>query len=60
MSKGSSKLKAKGRRVMHEFSRGTLRSSSGELVTDRDQALAIAFSEQERAAKKRRNRRLTV
>lgn len=31
--------------VMKEYKRGTLRSSSGEKVTKRDQALAIAFSE---------------
>ena len=31
--------------VMEEFAAGTLRSSSGEIVTDRKQALAIALSE---------------
>jgi hypothetical protein len=31
--------------VMGEFKRGALRSGSGEIVTDRDQALAIAYSE---------------
>lgn len=31
--------------VMGEFARGTLRSGSGEVVTDRKQALAIAYSE---------------
>lgn len=31
--------------VMKEFKRGTLRSGSGEIVTDRKQALAIAMSE---------------
>jgi len=31
--------------VMKEFERGTLHSGSGEIVTDRDQALAIAYSE---------------
>jgi len=31
--------------VMHEFKLGKLRSSSGEIVTDKDQAIAIAFSE---------------
>ena len=36
-------------KVMSEFKAGTLRSSSGELVTDRKQALAIAFSEQREA-----------
>ena len=31
--------------VMGEFARGALHSGSGEIVTDRDQALAIAYSE---------------
>lgn len=35
----------KFRKVMHEFKNGTLRSSSGELVTEKDQAVAIAYSE---------------
>lgn len=33
------------RKVMKEFKEGTLKSSSGELVTDRKQAIAIAISE---------------
>lgn len=36
-------------KVMREFEAGTLKSSSGELVTSRKQAMAIAQSEQERA-----------
>lgn len=36
---------AKVAKVMREFKEGTLRSSSGELVTKRDQALAIALRE---------------
>lgn len=36
---------AKVEKVMREFKEGRLRSSSGELVTDRDQAIAIAMSE---------------
>lgn len=32
-------------KVMAEFESGTLRSSSGELVTSREQAMAIAMSE---------------
>jgi hypothetical protein len=31
--------------VMHEFKRGTLHSGSGEIVTNRKQAVAIAMSE---------------
>jgi hypothetical protein len=34
--------------VMAEFKRGTLHSSSGEIVTDRNQAIAIGLSEQRR------------
>lgn len=36
---------SKFERVMQEFERGTLKSSSGELVTSRKQAEAIAASE---------------
>lgn len=44
--KSSKKAKeAKFQKVMDEFKNGTLRSSSGEVVTDRAQALAIAASE---------------
>jgi hypothetical protein len=32
-------------KVMHEFKHGTLKSSSGQKVTSRDQAVAIAMSE---------------
>jgi hypothetical protein len=38
--------------VMKEFARGTLHSSSGEIVTDRKQALAIAYSEAGKKMKK--------
>lgn len=41
------------RKVMSEFRRGTLRSSSGQKVTSRMQALAIALSEQRRARGRR-------
>lgn len=37
--------KAKVGKVMREFEKGRLRSSSGEKVKDRDQAIAIALSE---------------
>lgn len=36
---------AKFEKVMKEFEAGTLKSSDGKTVTDRDQALAIAYSE---------------
>lgn len=39
--KGQSKFDV----VMAEFERGTLHSSDGKIVTDRDQAVAIAYSE---------------
>lgn len=45
--KGHNKIE----KVMAEFKAGTLRSSSGELVTSRDQALAIAMSEQRESEK---------
>lgn len=48
----ASKKKTKVEKVMGEFKRGTLKSSSGSKVTSRDQAVAIALSEQ-RAAKKK-------
>ena len=38
--------------IMNEFKMGTLKSSSGYRVTNRKQALAIAFSEAERAVKR--------
>jgi len=41
--------KRKIAKVMREFSAGTLKSSSGALVTDRKQAIAIALSEGRRA-----------
>jgi len=34
--------------VMKEFAAGNLHSGSGEIVTDKDQALAIAYSEKEK------------
>jgi len=46
------KAQAKTSKVMGEFKAGQLRSSSGEPVTSRDQAVAIALSEARRAGKK--------
>ena len=45
------KLGKKGKRVMSEFGDRTLRSSSGQKVTNPKQAYAIAMSEQRRARK---------
>lgn len=39
----------KVKKVMEEFKKGTLRSSSGRKVTSRKQAIAIALSEDRRA-----------
>jgi hypothetical protein len=44
----STAQKQKFHRVMREFADGKLRSSDGKVVKDRDQALAIAFSEARR------------
>lgn len=50
----------KGRRkvhkVMSEYKHGTLRSSSGQKVKGRDQAVAIAMSEAGMSKKKSRRR----
>ncbi len=43
--KSQKKGKGKIHKVMAEFAAGTLRSSSGEKVTSREQAVAIALSE---------------
>ncbi len=40
-------------KVMGEYKAGKLKSSSGQKVTGRDQAIAIALSESERAKRKR-------
>jgi len=44
--------KEKVQKVMGEFKRGTLKSSSGDKVTSRKQATAIALSEARRGKKK--------
>ncbi len=43
----------KVQKVMREYKAGTLKSSSGDKVGSRDQAIAIALSEQERSKRKR-------
>lgn len=45
IEKSENSKEQKVAKVMKEFKEGTLKSSSGELVTDRDQAIAIAMSE---------------
>ena len=44
----SDKQKHKFSKVMREYAKGTLRTASGKKVTDRKQAVAIAFSEASR------------
>jgi hypothetical protein len=44
--------KEKIQKVMHEYKRGTLKSSSGGKVTNPKQAQAIALSEARRGKKK--------
>lgn len=48
--------KSKTQKVLHEFKAGTLHSGSkkGPKVTSRDQAIAIALSEQRKANKRKR------
>lgn len=50
--KNSTKVREKIRKVMHEFKVGELKSSSGDKVTDKKQALAIGISEAEEAGLK--------
>ncbi len=45
MGKYSKRAQEKISEVMHEFKKGKLKSSSGEKVTNRDQAIAIGISE---------------
>jgi hypothetical protein len=49
MTKTATKGKGKVEKVMHEFKEGTLKSSSGEKVTGRKQAVAVALSEARQA-----------
>lgn len=46
----------KMQKVMHEYKAGTLKSSSGNKVTNRKQAIAIGMSEAEQAIKKKRKK----
>lgn len=49
----------KVKKVMHEFKVGTLKSSSGQRVTNQKQAVAIALSEARRQRRPRRPKRMT-
>lgn len=46
------KMQDKVHKVMREYMKGKLRSSSGQKVTSREQAIAIAMSEAGMAKKK--------
>ena len=48
----------KVKKVMHEFKVGTLKSSSGQKVTKKNQAVAIALSEARRPRRPRRPKRM--
>ena len=50
--KYSKKAQEKIGEVMYEFKEGTLKSSSGDKVTERKQALAMGISEAEQAGLK--------
>jgi len=50
----SKKKNAKVQKVMREYKKGTLKSSSGSKVKSKAQAIAIALSEQRAANKKRK------
>lgn len=52
MSKYGPKAAEKVGNVMHEFKEGTLKSSSGDKVTSRKQAVAIGMSEAREAGGK--------
>lgn len=48
----------KVKKVMHEFKAGSLKSSSGQPVTKKAQAVAIALSEARRPRRPRRAKRM--
>lgn len=52
MNKYGPKAEKKISKVMHEFGKGELKSSHGQMVTDRDQAIAIGLSEARREGDK--------
>ena len=45
MNKFGPKAQEEVENAMHKFKRGELKSSSGDVVNDRDQAVAIGLSE---------------
>jgi hypothetical protein len=53
MADMKSKMQEKVHKVMKEYSTGKLKSSSGQKVKSREQAIAIGMSEARQAAKKK-------
>ena len=53
MADMKSKMQEKVHKVMKEYSTGKLKSSSGQKVKSRKQAIAIGMSEARQAAKKK-------
>jgi hypothetical protein len=53
MEDSKSKMQAKVHKVMKEYASGKLKSSSGQKVKSREQAVAIAMSEARQAVKKK-------
>ncbi len=51
------KQKKKVEKVMGEYKEGTLKSSSGDKVTSRKQALAIALSESDQSKDKKEKKK---
>ena len=47
--KAAGKGKAKVEKVMHEYKEGTLKSGSGQKISSRKQAVAVALSEARKA-----------
>ena len=56
MAKAKTKGQEKFDKTMQEWGQGKLKSSSGKKVTSQSQALAIAFSEKEKASKNRKKK----
>jgi hypothetical protein len=52
MAKKTAKGTGKVEKVMHEYKTGTLKSGSGQKVTNRKQAVAVALSEARHAGAK--------
>ncbi len=52
MNKYGPKAQEKVEKTMHEYKRGTLKSSTGQKVTSRKQAVAIGLSEAREAGAK--------